>query len=168
MKPFLTYVFFGLVLASLTALAASPVYQCPMHPWIKSEKPGDHCTICGMALVVAPSNNGAGTDDANLVRLSPASASVIGVQTIEVRRAPLVRTLRVAGIVEDDDTRHRIISARVPGRVEKLYINYIGAEVREGEPLAIFYSPEILTAQRQYVERLKAGTSAFTASERAA
>ena len=168
MKPFLFFTSFGLVLASLTAFAANPVYQCPMHPWIKSEKPGDHCTICGMELAAAPANDPARGNDPNLVRLSPASASVIGVETIEVHRATLVRTLRAAGVVDDDDTRHRIIAARVPGRVEKLYINYVGAEVHEGEPLAIVYSPEMLTAQRQYVERLKAGTSAFTVSERSA
>jgi len=168
MKPFYLSVLSFVVLSSLSAFAAGTIYQCPMHPWIKSEKPGDHCTICGMALVAAPAKDGSGASDANLVRLTPASASVIGVQTAEVRRAPLTRTLRVAGVVDDDDTRHRIITARVPGRVEKLFINYVGAEVREGEPLATVYSPEMLTAQRQYVERLKAGSSAFTVSERSA
>ena len=148
---------------SVTA-ATTTVYQCPMHPWIKSDKPGDKCTLCGMELVAAPAGDSAA--DPNLVTLTPAGASVIGVQTAAVTRAPLVRTLRVAGTVEDDDTRHRIISARVPGRVEKLFVNYVGAEVREGEPLATVYSPGMLTAQRQYVERLKGGT-AFPPSERA-
>ena len=148
---------------SVTA-ATTTVYQCPMHPWIRSDKPGDKCTLCGMELVAAPAGDSAA--DLNLVTLTPAGASVIGVQTAAITRAPLVRTLHVAGTVEDDDTRHRIISARVPGRVEKLFVNYVGAEVREGEPLATVYSPGMLTAQRQYVERLKGGT-AFPPSERA-
>lgn len=144
------------------------VYQCPMHPWIKSDQPGAKCTICGMALVAAAAGDPSAAADPNLVTLTPASASVVGVQTAEVRRAPLVRTLRVTGVIDDDETRHRILTARVPGRVEKLFINYVGAEVRAGEPLAIVYSPEMLTAQRQYVERLKAGATAFSASDRSA
>ncbi len=163
MKSLLSLFLLLAVALSLPAATAT-VYQCPMHPWIKSDKPGDKCTICGMDLVAAPAGDAAA--DPNLVTLTPAGASVIGVQTAAVTRAPLVRTLRVAGIVEDDDTRHRIISARVPGRVEKLFVNYVGAEVREGEPLATVYSPEMLTAQRQYVERLKGG-AAFPPSERA-
>jgi len=155
-----------LTLPTRAAAAGNAIYQCPMHPWIKSEKPGDHCTICGMALVAAPTGADAGDTRANQIRLSPASASIIGVQTSVIRQGTLTRTLRVAGVVDDDDTRHRIITARVPGRVEKLFVNYVGAEVREGEPLATVYSPEMLTAQRQYVERLKAGSSAFTISER--
>ena len=173
MKSFLALLFFPLVLGAVLG-AAEPaghdhatVYQCPMHPWIKSDKPGDKCTICGMALVAAAAGDNAATADPNLVTLAPAAASVTGVQTAAVRRAPLIRTLRVTGVIEDDDTRHRILTARVPGRVEKLFINYVGAEVTAGEPLAVVYSPEMLTAQRQYVERLKAGTTAFTASDRA-
>jgi Cu(I)/Ag(I) efflux system membrane fusion protein len=152
------------------ALAADPAptpaaaYQCPMHAWITSSHPGK-CTICGMALVAATAGTPA---DANVVTLTPGQLAVTGIQTEAVRRGPLVRTLRVNGVIEDDDTRHRILAARVPGRIEKLQINYVGAEVREGEPLATVYSPEMLTAQRTYVERLRAGTSAFTVSERAA
>ena len=54
-------------------------------------------------------------------------------------RAALVRTLRVTGMVDDDDTKHRILAARVPGRVEKLFVNYVGAEVTEGAPLAVIF-----------------------------
>ncbi|HEY4247415.1 MAG TPA: efflux RND transporter periplasmic adaptor subunit [Lacunisphaera sp.] len=161
--PFLA----ALLVTSLSAVGA--VYQCPMHPWIKSDHPGGKCTVCGMDLVEASSAipATAGGPD-NLVTLNPAAVSVIGVETSAVRRGTLVRTLRVAGVIEDDDTRHRILAARVPGRVEKLFVNYVGAEVREGAPLATIYSPEMLTAQRTYVERLRAGNSAFTVSERSA
>lgn len=153
---------------ALATAATAPVFQCPMHPWIKSSHPGK-CTVCGMDLVEA-ALAAAGSDGAssNLITLTPATATVVNVQTAAVHQGILVRTLRVAGVIDDDDTRHRILAARVPGRVEKLFVNYVGAEVHEGDPLAIIYSPEMLTAQRQYVERIKAGTAAFTASDRAA
>src|SRR5207237_8156438 len=122
----------------------------------------------GLALVAGPAADASGPVDSNLVTLPPAAASVVGVKTATVRRAPLVRTLRVTGIIEDDDTRHRILTTRVPGRVEKLFVNYVGAEVRAGEPLAVVSSPTVLTAERVYVERLKAGATAFTAAERSA
>ena len=166
----------GFYLARSSTPAVSPgpaeaghTYQCPMHPWIKSDRPGK-CTICGMELVAANSGTAAAARDVdpNLVTLTPASAAVTGVQTAEVKRAPLVRTLRIAGVIDDDDTRHRILAARVPGRVEKLFVNFVGAEVTEGAPLATIYSPEMLTAQRVYLERLKSGASAFTQSERSA
>lgn len=164
MKTFLF--FLSLVLTTVLTAAPTTVYQCTMHPWIKSDKPGDKCTICGMALVAVSAGDSSVVADPNLVTLTPSAASVVGVRTAEVHRAPLVRTLRVTGVIDDDDTRHRILAARVPGRVERLFVNYVGAEVRAGEPLATVYSPEMLTAQRQYVERRRAGDNAFTASER--
>lgn len=157
--------FTSLALAADPAPTPAAAYQCPMHPWITATRPNAKCTICGMALVVATAGAPA---DANVVTLTAGQVAVTGIQTDVVRRGPLIRTLRVNGIIEDDDTRHRILAARVPGRIEKLQINYVGAEVREGEPLATVYSPEMLTAQRTYVERLRAGASAFTLSERSA
>ena len=125
-------------------------YQSPMHPWIKSDQPGN-CTICGMKLVpVYEGDKGFDAADGNGVTLSSNIINVINVATTEVRQGPLVRTLRVAGMIDADDRRHRIISAYVGGRVEKLAVNYVGAHVKAGELLATFYSPALLTAEREY------------------
>ncbi|KXU37172.1 hypothetical protein AXK12_00020 [Cephaloticoccus capnophilus] len=179
MKPLSS---FRLLLASLALLAplappalaaAKQIYQSPMHPWITSDKPG-RCTICGMPLVLVTldddpaANPSTANDSASpLVTLSATQHSVSGIQTAPVIRGTLTRTLRVNGSIEDDETRHRILAARVPGRVETLHVNYVGAEVRAGEPLAVLYSPEVLTAQRNYLEHLRAG-EAFAATDRAA
>ncbi|HSQ08938.1 MAG TPA: heavy metal-binding domain-containing protein, partial [Chromatiaceae bacterium] len=111
--------------AASVAETEAQVYQCPMHPWIKSDRLGDRCTICGMELVAAGGGKAAATEvDPNLVTLTPAQAAVTGVQTAEVKRGSVTRTLRVSGVIDDDDTRHRILSARVPGRIEQLQVNY--------------------------------------------
>ncbi len=143
------------------APARAPVYQCPMHPWIKSDHAGK-CTVCGMDLVATGAPTVA---PEGVVALSPTSVNVLGVQSVPVARQPLTRTLRVTGRIDDDDTRHRILSARVPGRVEKLFINFVGAPVEAGAPLATLWSPEVLTAERVFVEHLKAGSLVFTVSE---
>ena len=126
-------------------------YQSAMHPWIKSDQPG-RCTICGMELT--PVYEGGQGFDAtggdNVVALSQTQIQVLHVETAEAKLRPLDRTLEVAGMIDDDATRHRVLSAYVDGRVEKLHVNYIGAEVEKGQPLADFYSPDLLQTEREY------------------
>ncbi|MBL9139831.1 MAG: efflux RND transporter periplasmic adaptor subunit [Verrucomicrobiales bacterium] len=131
-------------------------YQSAMHPWIKSDKPGK-CTICGMDLTpVFEGDSGFGVEP-GLVTLSSNAISVLHVRTAPVRRGVLHRTLRVAGILEDDATRHRIVSAWTGGRIDALYVNFSGAEITEGQPLARFYSPMLLEAERQYLAVIGGG-----------
>ncbi len=178
MRRLLFFTLFGLLSATVPmALAApehdhghagaKPVYQCPMHPWIKSDQPRAKCTVCGMDLVAAIRTS-AGGGNGSTVTLSPSVVTTIGVQTSTVSRQSLTRTVRVTGRIEDDDTRHRILSARIPGRVEHLHLTYVGASIEEGAPLATLYSPEMLTAQRVFIERLRAGSIAFAATDIAA
>ena len=112
-------------------------YQSAMHPWIKSDSPG-RCTICGMELTpVYQGDSGFDqTGGENIVALTQTQIQVLHVQTAEAAVRPLDRSLTVAGVIDDDATRHRILSAYVSGRIEKLHVNYIGAEVEEGQPLA--------------------------------
>ncbi len=128
-------------------------YQSPMHPWIKSDKPGN-CTICGMKLVPVYEGD-ADAVAGDVVRLGPQSISVVGIETAVVTRQPLRRTIHVAGTIEDDDTAHRRLSAYVEGRIDKLFVNYVGAEVTAGQPLAAFYSRDLLVARSEYAEALK-------------
>lgn len=128
-------------------------YQSPMHPWIKSEKPGN-CTICGMKLTPVYEGEKGFDTEANMITLSSNAISVINVQTEVVAKRPLEHSLEVAGRIEADQTRNRVLSAYVDGRVEKLFVNYTGAEVNAGEPLAVIYSPALLTAEREYLTAL--------------
>ena len=124
-------------------------YQSSMHPWIKSDRPGQ-CTICGMPLTPVYEGESGLVTASDIVSLSSNNITVLNVQTTPVKRGPLKRTLNVAGILEDDASMHRILSAYVEGRIEKLFVHYPGAEVVEGQPLAVFHSPALLVLQRDY------------------
>ena len=125
-------------------------YQSSMHPWIKSDKPG-RCTICGMALSPVFEGDKGFDSTEGIITLGSNTIQVINVQTDEVKRRPLHRAFRFAGTIDDNDARHRIVSAYVDGRIDKLSVNFVGAEVMAGQPLATFYSPMLLAAEREYV-----------------
>jgi Cu(I)/Ag(I) efflux system membrane fusion protein len=130
-------------------------YQSPMHPWIKSDKPGN-CTICGMKLVPVFEGEAAADSGAEtLVKLSAQSLNVLHVTTAPVTRQPLRRSLHVAGRIDDDDSAHRRLSATVEGRIEKLFVNSVGAEVTQGQPLVGFFSRDLIVARGEYALALK-------------
>ncbi len=125
-------------------------YQSPMHPWIKSDTPGQ-CTICGMDLAPVYDASGAGgADSKDVVMLPAGSPKIAGIATLPARRQPLVRTLRFSGKIVDDPTRRRVVSANVRGRIDQLHVNFVGAEVAQGAPLADFFSRQLLIALSEY------------------
>ena len=132
-------------------------YQSSMHPWIKSPQPGK-CTICGMDLVPVFEGDTPLDASSDLITLSSNSVTVIHVDHALVSRSTLTRSLRVTGRFDDNDARHRFISAYVAGRIERLNINFTGAEVVAGEPLAQFYSPTLLTAQREFLALIRSNS----------
>ncbi len=138
-------------------------YQSPMHPWIKSDQPGN-CTICGMKLVPVFEGDAVADSTANIVTLSMQSINVLHVETAPVVRQPLRRSLHVAGRIDDDDSTHRRLSATVEGRIEKLFVPSVGTEVTEGQPLAVFFSRELLKARSEFVFALKQPPSSLTES----
>ncbi len=125
-------------------------YQSAMHPWIKSDQPGN-CTICGMKLTPVYEGEQGFDVSPGTVALGSNIVQVINVQTTRVKRRPLERIMRVAGTIEENAARHRVLSAYVDGRIDKLFVNFVGAAVVEDEPLATLYSPMLLTAEREYV-----------------
>lgn len=124
-------------------------YQSAMHPWVKSDQPG-RCTICGMALSPVYEGESGFDADTKLVTLGKQGVTVTGIETVPVVKQSIRRTIRVAGMVDDDDSKHNRLSATADGRIEKLFVNFVGAEVTAGQPLASLYSPVLRTKLAEY------------------
>lgn len=164
MKTFLTILITALIVGAAswfflrdskpqeTSAERKPLYyQSAMHPWIKSETPG-RCTICGMELTpVYPGEKGFDESGGEgVVALSHSQIQVLNVATEEVAVRELKQTLEVAGMIDDDQRTHRIVSAYVDGRIDMLFASHHGAPVVRGEPIAMIYSPTLLQAEREY------------------
>jgi Cu(I)/Ag(I) efflux system membrane fusion protein len=125
--------------------ANTQYYTCGMHPWIILPKPGN-CPVCTMALT--PIDPAKFTGE---VSIDPSMVQNIGVRIDPVRTGPLVKTIRTVGTIDYDETRVRDVNIKVSGWIEKLHVDYLGSEVKQGQPLFDLYSPELYAAQEEYL-----------------
>ncbi|MBN2290515.1 MAG: efflux RND transporter periplasmic adaptor subunit [Candidatus Glassbacteria bacterium] len=138
-------------------------WTCSMHPQIRQPKPGQ-CPICGMDLIpVASGGSGEGLGPGQ-IRVSAADRKLAKIQVAPAQRKRLPLELRLAGKVDYDETRRKVIAARVPGRLDRLFVDFTGVRVKQGDPLVYLYSPELYTAQEELLQALKA-QSRFERSE---
>ena len=131
---------------------AADVYTCPMHPTVKSDKPGS-CPICGMALVkqtVADHTAHAG-EAVTGVALSPEQRVTGNVKTVRVALDTHTGELVTTGRVTFDERRIAQVTAYTGGRIEKLFANFTGDSVRRGEAVATIYSPDLYATQQEYL-----------------
>lgn len=136
---------------SAEASKQETIYSCSMHPQIRQKEPGN-CPICGMKL--EPQQAGA-AEDPRLLELSPAAQALANIQTSTVERRPAVREVDLFGVISKDDTRVSTVTARFPGRIEKLFVNFTGTRVRKGEHLAEIYSEDLVEAQSELIGALR-------------
>ncbi len=141
--------------------ASDVEYFCPMHPHIVRAEPGA-CPICGMPLSRRQKGGRAALPEGVLARVqfSPYRIAQGGIRTTAVGWRPLVREVRTVGFVEYDERRLARISARFPGRVESLAVDFTGLAVERGRPLASLYSPELLAAEESLLAALRESQSA--------
>lgn len=122
------------------------VWTCSMHPSIRREEPGQ-CPICGMDLI--PVADGGGSADMLGVRMTEDAMRLANVQTTVVSDRRGTKTLRLNGRVTADERNTYTQTTHVPGRVERLMVNFTGEQVKRGQPLAYLYSPDLVTAQEE-------------------
>ena len=129
-------------------------WTCSMHPQIKQDKPGQ-CPICAMDLIPLTTAQSSGDDlDPNEIVLTESAARLADIQTMEVNRGVPVKPVHLQGKVHADERNIAELTARFGGRIEKLYVNFTGQQVRKGEKLATLYSPDLVSAQRELLEAI--------------
>ncbi|MDG5768139.1 efflux RND transporter periplasmic adaptor subunit [Balneolales bacterium ANBcel1] len=124
------------------------VWTCSMHPSVREDGPGQ-CPICGMDLIPASSEER--EDDYSMV-MTESAIQLANIQTVPVRYDTPVKEVTLPGRVKVDERRITNITTHFPGRIIEAKINFTGAVIRKGEPMATVYSPELVTAQRELLE----------------
>ena len=132
------------------------LYHCPMHPNYTSDRPGD-CPICGMKLVKSEEQTTGHSMPAGAVSITPEMQQAIGVKTDTVGRRMMTKEIRAMGKVVYDERRIASVNTKVGGWIDKLYVDYTGKPVAKGEPLFSIYSPDLVSAQEEYLTAAKTG-----------
>jgi Cu(I)/Ag(I) efflux system membrane fusion protein len=131
----------------------SQVWTCSMHPQIRQPKPGK-CPICFMDLIpIAATEASAGARE---IVFSQEALKLMEVETTPVERKFVENEIRMVGKVEYDESRVKEITAWVPGRIDRLYVDFTGTLVREGDHMVYLYSPQLLSVQAELLQAVKA------------
>lgn len=148
---FLTGWWFGLPPAETTspsAATADEVWTCSMHPQIRQPNPG-LCPICNMDLIPLQDEGGGGLRE---VSLTSEAAALLDLRVSPAVHEDATASVDLFGRIDYDERRISTITSRVDGRLDRLFVDFTGARVRQGDHLAEIYSPGLLVAQRELIE----------------
>jgi hypothetical protein len=103
----------------------------------------------------------AGIASAQVAESEPAAAS-------KIKQRSGAEGAVLTGVVEADETKRVLVSARMKGRIDKLYANANGQTVQKGDALARLYSPDLAVTARELLDAQRSGNREIqdTARER--
>ena len=131
---------------------AAQVWTCSMHPNVQLPEPGQ-CPICFMDLI--PLADTGGGLNANQLSMSENAAKLADIQTAPVSYGKAEMDILLSGKVEYDESRIGNITAWVPGRLERMFVDYTGISVKKGDHMMELYSPELYAAQEELIQARK-------------
>ena len=108
-------------------------YTCPMHPQIIRDKPGV-CPICHMDLVIIPSSMDMDTM-ATTIDISSNKQILANVAVVKVASSTYHKEVKAYSTLDFAEECRKTIAARFNGRIEKLFVNKTGVNIRKGEAL---------------------------------
>jgi len=126
------------------------LYTCSMHPKILQNNPGN-CPICKMDLVPqhATATDGSADDSLNAL-VKPTNELVIsGIKTLRPEKGSRTAEMSLKGVINYNNNNWKSVSARVSGRIERLYVKYSYEQVRKGQKIMDIYSPDLVNAQQE-------------------
>lgn len=93
--------------------------------------------------------------DSPILTLSPRAQKLAEIESSEVTRMPVTIQTSMYGKIDYDEELISYVAAWMPGRIDRLYIDYLGEVVSHLQPMAEIYSPELITAQAELFEARK-------------
>ncbi|MCB0327623.1 MAG: efflux RND transporter periplasmic adaptor subunit, partial [Bdellovibrionales bacterium] len=128
-------------------------WTCSMHPQIQMDKAGQ-CPICGMDLIRVESSS---TDhsDGTILEMSEAALKLADISTTKVERKAAQADIRLNGTINYDETKVEFVTARVAGRIDRMFVDYTGVNVKRGDHMVYLYSPELISAQEEMLQAIK-------------
>ncbi len=105
--------------------------------------------------VEQPQEQDEAVEEAPTVEIPLDKQQMIGVKIVAVSIRPLRKAIRTVGRVEYDERKLATVNTKFEGWIEKLHVDYVGKQVRKGEPLAEIYSPELYATQQEFINLLK-------------
>ncbi|MCB0662004.1 MAG: efflux RND transporter periplasmic adaptor subunit [Saprospiraceae bacterium] len=129
------------------------IWTCSMHPQIRQPEPGE-CPICGMDLIPLEESS---SNDPLVLEMTREAVKLSNIQTttIGTKTGTNSTGIRLSGKIQPDERLASSQVVHVPGRIEKLYVSFTGEQVNKGQKIALVYSPELITAQRELLEAAK-------------
>jgi len=132
-------------------------WVAPMDPNFRRDKPGKSPMGMDLVPVYADPHSDQAEDTSGGVRISPAVENNLGVRTEVAAVRPLWRKIDATGYVSFDETRISHIHLRTEGWIMRLAVKAEGDAVAAGDVLFELYSPELLNAQKEYLQALQRG-----------
>ena len=123
-------------------------YKSTMMPGETSPKPGKDSMGMDMVPVYADE---AAAANSSTIAIDPATIQMMNIQTTEITRGPLRRTIRTVGTIDYNETALADVTTKFKGWIEKLDVDATGQLVHRGEPLFEIYSPELYSAEAEYL-----------------
>ncbi|MFN0175458.1 MAG: efflux RND transporter periplasmic adaptor subunit [Saprospiraceae bacterium] len=126
-------------------------YTCSMDPQVREQKPGP-CPICKMPMVrveITPDKK------ENELKLSEEQIRLANIQTDTVRLRPLGEEITLSATLRENQNSIYTVTARLNGRLERLFVRNAGEHVRAGQAVFELYSEDIAAAQQDYLLALK-------------
>ena len=138
--------------------AVSQKWYCSMHPQIIKDGPGK-CPICGMALVPMSTDLAVTGAPGQLV-VSDEVARLMDITMSAVERKFVTAEIRMVGKIDYDEARVKDITAWVPGRIDRLYVDFKGIRVNKGDHMVYLYSQQLLEDQQALLAAVEAERNA--------
>jgi len=86
------------------------------------------------------------------ISFSQEALKLMEIETSPVQRKFVETEIRLTGKIDYDESRIKHITAWVPGRIDRLYVDFTGTRVIKGDHMVYLYSPELISAQAEFLQ----------------